>query len=67
MVTPHDLLLPTLDNTKEILKSARDHGRAIKRVIVTSVFTSIMDLEQGIRPVMCLHEKDLDVFQNTLS
>lgn len=54
----NDLLTPAINGTTEILKSAKKYGSGVKRVIVTSSFASIVDLNQGNRPGYAYSEKD---------
>jgi nucleoside-diphosphate-sugar epimerase len=45
-----DLLQPALQGTLNILKAVWEHNSAVQRVVVTSSFASILDLNQGLRP-----------------
>lgn len=54
----NDLLLPAIQGTTEILKSAKAFGSTVKRVVVTSSFVSIFDPRKGNRPGYVYSEKD---------
>ncbi|KAG9122625.1 methylglyoxal reductase (NADPH-dependent) gre2 [Ceratobasidium sp. 392] len=53
-----DLLMPAIKGTTEILKSIKAHGPAVKRVVITSLFAAILDLDKGSRPGYLYSEKD---------
>ncbi|KAG8767706.1 methylglyoxal reductase (NADPH-dependent) gre2 [Ceratobasidium sp. 428] len=50
--------MPAIKGTTEILKSIKAHGPSVKRVVITSSFASIMDLDEGNRPGYVYSEKD---------
>ncbi|KAI9736802.1 MAG: methylglyoxal reductase (NADPH-dependent) gre2 [Claussenomyces sp. TS43310] len=53
-----DLLDPAIKGTNSILQSVHQHNPAVKRVVVTSSFASIIDVPQGNRPGHTYSEKD---------
>ncbi|KAG8875348.1 hypothetical protein FRB97_005186, partial [Tulasnella sp. 331] len=53
-----DLLLPAIKGTKGILESTHRCAPSVKRVVVTSSFTAILDLYKGNRPGYTYTEKD---------
>lgn len=53
-----DLLQPALRGTLQVLESVHKHGPDVRRVVITSSFSSIMDLDQGNRPGYTYSEKD---------
>lgn len=53
-----DLLDPALKGTNEVLKSIQKNNPTVKRVVITSSFASIVDLEKGGRPGYTYTEKD---------
>ncbi|RAH84652.1 NAD(P)-binding protein [Aspergillus japonicus CBS 114.51] len=44
-----DLLQPAIQGTLNILDSVSAHGRTVRRVVVTSSFAAMLDLNQGLR------------------
>jgi nucleoside-diphosphate-sugar epimerase len=52
-----DLLLPALEGTKNILQAASTQ-KSIKRVIITSSFAAVVDVNKGLRPGYTYTEKD---------
>ncbi|KAG8766693.1 methylglyoxal reductase (NADPH-dependent) gre2 [Ceratobasidium sp. 428] len=53
-----DLLMPAIQGTTEMLKSIKAHGPSVKRVVITSSFASIMNLDEGNRSGYVYSEKD---------
>lgn len=53
-----DLLLPAITGTTNILKAITAHAPAVKRVVITSSFASIVDMDQGARPGYTYTEAD---------
>ncbi|KAF8608355.1 NAD(P)-binding protein [Ceratobasidium sp. AG-I] len=53
-----DLLIPAVQGTTEILKSAKKYGPSVKRVVITSSFASIMNGKKGDWPGHVFSEKD---------
>lgn len=45
-----DLLQPALQGTMNIVKAAAEHNASIRRVVVTSSFASMLDLDYQFRP-----------------
>ncbi|CZR51381.1 related to flavonol reductase/cinnamoyl-CoA reductase [Phialocephala subalpina] len=63
VMTPKDvkseLLEPAINGTKNVLEAAAQYGGPeLKRVIITSSFASILDLNKGYRPGYVYTEKD---------
>ncbi|KAI5778122.1 hypothetical protein EDC01DRAFT_675582 [Geopyxis carbonaria] len=52
------LLNPAIDGTRGVLESIERCNPAVKRVVVTSSFASIIDLEKELRPGYTYTEKD---------
>ncbi|KAB5593439.1 NADPH-dependent methylglyoxal reductase GRE2 protein [Ceratobasidium theobromae] len=52
-----DVLLPAIQGTTSILKTARDHSPATKRIIITSSFAAVADQSKGV-PGYAYSEKD---------
>jgi nucleoside-diphosphate-sugar epimerase len=52
-----DMLIPARNGTKNILESAATQ-KSIKRVIVTSSFAAMIDINKGLRPGYTYSEKD---------
>ena len=44
-----DLLNPALKGTTEVLASIHKNNSAVKRVVITSSFASIIDMDKGAR------------------
>jgi nucleoside-diphosphate-sugar epimerase len=55
---PNEIVGPAVGGTKSILKSIKEHGPTVKRVIITSSFASIVDLGKGFRPGYAYTEAD---------
>jgi hypothetical protein len=55
---PKEITGPAVGSTKSILKSIKAFGPAVKRVIITSSFASIVDSEKRFRPGYSYAEKD---------
>lgn len=57
-----DLLLPAINGTLGVLKSAhkynQNNDKPIKRIIITSSFASVIDSKYGLRPGYSYTEKD---------
>ncbi|CAF0914583.1 unnamed protein product [Adineta ricciae] len=57
-----DLLLPAINGTQNILKSAhqynRNHQHQIRRIVITSSFAAVFDHNHGLRPGYSYSEKD---------
>lgn len=53
-----DLLNPAIRGTTEVLKSVKKNNPNAKRVVITSSFSSIVDIDQGHRPGYTYSEKD---------
>ncbi|KAF2091590.1 putative cinnamoyl-CoA reductase [Saccharata proteae CBS 121410] len=53
-----DLLDPAVKGTTEILKAIQAHNPDVKRVVITSSFASIIDLDKGFRPGHVYTEAD---------
>lgn len=53
-----DLLNPAIKGTTQILTAIQKNNPKVKRVVVTSSFAAIMDLNQGARPGYTYSEKD---------
>ena len=53
-----ELLLPAIQGTKGVLKSIKAKNPAVRRVIITSSFASIVDMTKGDRPEHTYTEKD---------
>lgn len=53
-----DLLDPAIKGTLSILESVAKHAPQVKRVVITSSFASILDLNHGTRPGYTYSEKD---------
>jgi nucleoside-diphosphate-sugar epimerase len=53
-----DLLNPALHGTSEVLKSIQKNNPTVKRVVITSSFASIIDMDKGARPGYMYTEKD---------
>jgi nucleoside-diphosphate-sugar epimerase len=53
-----ELFDPAVQGTVGILKSAKEHGSSVKRVVITSSFASILDFAAGLRPGYVYSEKD---------
>ncbi|KAA8574443.1 hypothetical protein EYC84_005908 [Monilinia fructicola] len=54
----HDLLIPAIKGTTNILKAVQKNAPQVKRVIITSSFASIVDMDKGLRPGYIYNEKD---------
>jgi len=53
-----DLLDPAIKGTTEVLKSIHMNNPNVKRVVITSSFASIVDMDKGARPGYTYTEKD---------
>lgn len=53
-----DLLEPAIQGTLSILKSAKLHGLEISRVVITSSFAAMLDVQAGARPGYLYTEED---------
>ena len=53
-----DLLEPALKGTTEVLTSIQKHNPNVKRVVITSSFASIVDMDKGAREGYTYTEKD---------
>lgn len=53
-----DLLDPAVNGTTEVLKSIRKNNPAVQRVVITSSFASIIDMDKGVRSGYTYTEKD---------
>lgn len=53
-----DLLAPAIHGTTNILKAIAAHAPQVKRVVITSSFASIVDMNQGARPRYTYTEAD---------
>jgi nucleoside-diphosphate-sugar epimerase len=53
-----DLLRPAIDGTTSVLTSIQKHAPNVKRVVITSSFASIIDMDKGVRPGYTYTEKD---------
>jgi nucleoside-diphosphate-sugar epimerase len=53
-----ELLLPALEGTKRVLESVHKYGKDVKRVVITSSFSSIIDIPKGNRPGYTYTEAD---------
>ena len=53
-----DLLDPAVNGTTEVLKSIQKNNPAVKRVVITSSFASIIDMDKGARSGYTYTEKD---------
>jgi nucleoside-diphosphate-sugar epimerase len=45
-----DLLNPALKGTLGVLESIHKNAPTVKRVVITSSFASIIDMDKGLRP-----------------
>lgn len=50
-------LVPTREGTKNVLESIRKRGHNVKRVVVTSSFSALMDLDNAANPQCVITEK----------
>jgi nucleoside-diphosphate-sugar epimerase len=57
----HDLLDPAVNGTAGVLRSIQENNPTIKRVVITSSFASIIDIDQGTRPGYISSEKDVSI------
>lgn len=55
-----ELVLPAVEGTRNVLDSAIQHGKDLKRVTVLSSFASVVDLSKNPRPGYAYTEKDWD-------
>jgi nucleoside-diphosphate-sugar epimerase len=53
-----DLLNPAINGTTSVLKSIQAHAPNITRVLITSSFASIVDMDKNPRPGYTYTEKD---------
>jgi nucleoside-diphosphate-sugar epimerase len=53
-----DLLEPAIKGTTEVLTSIQKYNSNVKRVVITSSFASIVDLDKGVRRGYTYNEKD---------
>jgi nucleoside-diphosphate-sugar epimerase len=53
-----DLLQPAMQGTQQVLESVHKYGPDVKRVIITSSFSSIIDIPKGNRPGYTYTEAD---------
>jgi nucleoside-diphosphate-sugar epimerase len=53
-----DLLQPAIQGTKQVLESVHKYGPDVKRVVITSSFSSIIDIPKGNRPGYTYTEAD---------
>lgn len=53
-----DVLLPAINGTLNVLNAAKKFNPDISRVVITSSFASILDLDQGMRPGYVYTEDD---------
>lgn len=53
-----ELFDPAVNGTVSILKSAKEFGTSVKRVVITSSFASILDFAAGLRPGKTYNEED---------
>jgi nucleoside-diphosphate-sugar epimerase len=53
-----DLLDPAIKGTTSVLTSIQAHNPTVKRVVITSSFASILDVNAGARPGYVYSEKD---------
>ena len=53
-----DLLIPALHGTQGVLKSIKKNNPNVKRVVVTSSFAAILDMDKGPRPDHTYSEAD---------
>lgn len=60
-----DLLLPAINGTESVLKAAHkynstqnDENNKIKRIVITSSFAAVHDIDKGLRPGYIYTEKD---------
>lgn len=54
----HDLLVPAIKGTTNILKAIEENAPQVKRVVITSSVASILDLDKGLRPGYTYSEED---------
>lgn len=54
----HDLLIPAIKGTTNILKAVQKNAPQVKRIIITSSFASIVDMGKGLRPDYTYTEED---------
>lgn len=54
----HDLLDPALKGTTSVLKSIHAHNPNVKRVVITSSFAAVIDMDKGNRAGYLYSEKD---------
>lgn len=53
-----DLLKPAIDGTVGVLTSIQKNTPNVKRVVITSSFASIVNMDEGLRPGYAYSEKD---------
>jgi nucleoside-diphosphate-sugar epimerase len=53
-----ELYKPAVNGTLGVLKSAKEHGPTVKRVVITSSFASVLDFSKGTRSGYVYTEKD---------
>lgn len=53
-----EILLPAINGTLNVLNAAQKYNPDISRVVITSSFASILDLDQGLRPGYVYTEDD---------
>ncbi|KAE8442273.1 hypothetical protein EG329_003533 [Mollisiaceae sp. DMI_Dod_QoI] len=53
-----DLLKPAVNGTTSVLTSIQKYNPNVKRVVITSSFASIVDMDKGVRPGYTYSEKD---------
>lgn len=53
-----DLLRPAIDGTNSVLTSIQKHNSTVKRVVITSSFAAIIDMDKGARSGYTYTEKD---------
>ncbi|KAJ8060110.1 hypothetical protein OCU04_011720 [Sclerotinia nivalis] len=54
----HDLLIPAIKGTTNILKAVQKNAPQVECIIITSSFAAIIDMDKGIRPGYTYREKD---------
>ncbi|CAD6450079.1 7e1c9afb-6ef9-4444-a9f3-5e96e23de605 [Sclerotinia trifoliorum] len=54
----HDLLIPAIKGTTNILKAVQKNAPQVERIIITSSFAAILDLDKGLRTGYTYTEKD---------
>jgi nucleoside-diphosphate-sugar epimerase len=55
-----ELVMPAMEGTRNVMQSAIDHAKQLKRVTVLSSFASVVDLSKNPRPGYVYTDKDWD-------